>query len=164
MGLKDCIKELLKDTNDADSLEKTEKKIVESEKVPAEKIALPNDKVESDKKESETELEIFTASEEQIDYWHACVNIHIWDFLTPYDLNVGTTAFDSFRIGVDTENHAVTFALDETHYLKIELNDTNVRPIDKEQAEKVLRKVNSMRFEKIKDNPSLRGRVLKQVL
>ena len=94
------------------------------------------------------DVPIYTATAEEINYWHACVNLHISHFLSRYDFDESSVAFDSFKIGVDTESHAVTFALDETHYLKIRLNDTNVRPLDEEQAEKVLRKVNSMRFEK----------------
>lgn len=104
------------------------------------------------------DVPIYTATAKEIHYWHACVNIHILDFLYPYDLGRSSIAFDSFKIGVDTEKHAITFALDDTHYFKIKLNETNVRPIDEIQAEKVLRKVNSMRFEKIKDNSSLRVR------
>lgn len=104
------------------------------------------------------DVPIFTAEQRQIDYWHACVNIHVLDFLYPYDLGRSSIAFDSFKIGVDTEQHAITFAVDDTHYLKIDLNDTNVRPIDKEQAEKVLRVVNTRRFEKVKDHPFYRPR------
>lgn len=103
--------------------------------------------------QSADDVPIYTATSKEIEYWHACVNIHILDFLYPYDLSRGTVAFESFRIGVDDKNHAATFALDDTHYLKIDLNDTNVWAIDEEQAEKVLRKVNAMRFEKIKDSP-----------
>lgn len=99
------------------------------------------------------DVPIYTATAKEIHYWHACVNIYILDFLYPYDLSRGTVAFESFRIGVDDEKHAATFALDDTHYLKIDLNDTNVWAIDEEQAEKVLRKVNAMRFEKVKDSP-----------
>ena len=98
--------------------------------------------------QSADDVQIYTATTEEINYWHACVNLHISHFLSRYDFDESSVAFDSFKIGVDTESHAVTFALDETHYLKIRLNDTNVRPLDEEQAEKVLRKVNSMRFEK----------------
>ena len=99
------------------------------------------------------DVPIYTATAKEIHYWHACVNDFILDFLRTYDLDRQSLAFESFRIGVDDEKHAITFSLDDTHYLKIDLNDTNVRPLDKEQAEKVLRKVNAMRFEKIKDSP-----------
>lgn len=104
------------------------------------------------------DVPIYTATAKEIHYWHACVNIHILDFLRTYDLDRQSLAFDSFRIGVDEKSHAITFSLDDTHYLKIDLNDTNVRPLDKEQAEKVLRKVNAMRFEKVKDHPFYRPR------
>lgn len=101
---------------------------------------------------------IFTATSKEIEYWHACVNIHVLDFLRLYDLDRGTIAFDSFKIGVNEKNHSVTFALDDTHFLKFELNDTNVRPMDEAQAEKVLQKVNSLRFEKNKKYPYRRVR------
>ena len=128
----------------------------------AEKISVEVPKVENVAKktveqspsiQSADDVPIYTATKDEIEYWHACVNIHILDFLLPYDLGRGSIAFESFRIGVDEKSHATTFALDDTHYLKFDLNDTNVRPLDKKQAEKVLRKVNAMRFEKIKDSP-----------
>ena len=108
--------------------------------------------------QSADDVPIYTATTKEINYWHACVNIHVLDFLRWYDFDERSVAFDSFKIGVDTESHAVTFALDDTHYLKFDLNDTNVRPLDEEQAEKVLRRANAMRFEKIKNNPRFRGR------
>ena len=98
----------------------------------------------------------YTATVEQINLWHAQVNHFCQSFLRIYDLDCGTTAYDSFKVGVDKENHAITFAIDDTHYLKIDLDDTNVRPIDKEQAEKVLSKINSMRFEQNKAYPFCR--------
>ena len=104
------------------------------------------------------DVPIYTATTKEINYWHACVNLHISHFLSRYDFDERSVAFDSFKIGVDTERHAVTFALDETHYLKFDLNDTNVRPLDEEQAEKVLRRANAMRFEKIKSDPLFHGR------
>lgn len=103
--------------------------------------------------QSADDVPIYTATSKEIEYWHACVNIHVLDFLRLYDLDRGTIAFDSFKIGVDEKTHSATFALDDTHYLKFELNDTNVRPMDEAQAEKVLRKINSMRFEKNKKYP-----------
>ena len=104
-------------------------------------------------KPTDDDVPIYTATAKEIHYWHACVNIHVLDFLRLYDLDRGTIAFDSFKIGVDEKTHSATFALDDTHYLKFELNDTNVRPMDEAQAEKVLRKINSMRFEKNKKYP-----------
>ena len=108
--------------------------------------------------QSADDVPIYTATTEEINYWHACVNIHVLDFLRWYDFDRQSAAFDGFKIGVDEKRHAVTFALDDTHYLKFDLNDTNVRPLDEEQAEKVLRRANAMRFEKIKNNPRFRGR------
>ena len=104
------------------------------------------------------DVPIYTATTEEINYWHACVNLHVLDFLRRYDFDRESATFDGFKIGVDTEKHAVIFALDETHYLKFDLNATNVRPLDKKQAEKVLRRANAMRFEKIKNNPRFRVR------
>ena len=104
------------------------------------------------------DVPIYTATTKEINYWHACVNIHVLDFLRWYDFDRETAAFSAFKIGVDTEKHAVTFALDDTNYLKFDLNDTNVRPLDEEQAEKVLRRANAMRFEKIKSDPLFHGR------
>lgn len=104
------------------------------------------------------DVPIFTATSKEIEYWHACVNIHVLDFLRLYDLDRGTIAFDAFKIGVDEQKHSATFALDDTHYLKFELNDTNVRPMDEAQAEKVLQKINSMRFERNKKYPYRRVR------
>ena len=92
------------------------------------------------------DLPIFTATLNELEFWHACVNCHIQKFLRDYDFGSGSVAYDSFKIGVDEHNHALTFAIDDTHYLKIDLTDNNFLPIDSEQAEKVLRKVNDLRF------------------
>ena len=92
------------------------------------------------------DLPIFTATLKELEFWHACVNCHIQKFLRDYDFGSGSVAYDSFKIGVDEYNHALTFAIDDTHYLKIDLTDNNLLPIDSEQAEKVLRKVNDLRF------------------
>ncbi len=120
--------------------------------VQAEKILETSQDFEND------DVPIYTAEQGKIEYWHACVNIHVLDFLRLYDLDRGTIAFDAFKIGVDEQKHSATFALDDTHFLKFELNDTNVRPMDEAQAEKVLQKVNSLRFEKNKKYPYRRVR------
>lgn len=113
------------------------------------------------------DVPVYTATAKEIHYWHACVDIHILDFLRTYDLDRQSVAFNSFCVGVDDVKHALTFAIDDlrdlpldenARYLKIDLNDTNVRPIDKEQAEKVLRVVNARRFEQVKFNPCYRAR------
>ena len=137
-----------KNSDDVPKVENAEK----SENV-AKKSVEPSPSIQS-----ADDVPIYTATTEEIEYWHACVNIHVLDFLRWYDFDRETAAFDGFKIGVDSERHAVTFALDDTHYLKFDLNDTNVRPLDEEQAEKVLRRANAMRFEKIKNNPRFRGR------
>lgn len=129
----------------------------EKDSADASKVEVPAARKDFDTTAAD-DVPVYTATAKEIHYWHACVNIHILDFLRTYDLDRQSLAFDSFRIGVDDEKHAITFSLDDTHYLKIDLNDTNVRPIDKEQAEKVLRKVNAMRFEKVKDHPFYRPR------
>lgn len=164
---KKILKSLKKTDSDAISANNEEKNVDDNEKISADvsKVkVVPSAKVETSagKIEENSEAQnifdspaddvtIFTTTPAQIEYWHACVNIHIGNLLAQYDLNVGTRAFDAFKIGVAEENHAATFALDDTHYLKFSLNDTNVRPIDKEQAEKVLRKVNALRFDKLKN-------------
>ena len=90
----------------------------------------------------------FTASADQINLWHHQVNLHCQQFLRTYDLDCGTLAYDAFKVGVDTKNHALTFAVDDTRYLKIDLNDSNTMPLDDDQAQTVLRIVNNMRFKK----------------
>ena len=92
------------------------------------------------------DLPILTATLNELEFWHACVNCHIQKFLRDYDFGSGSMAYDSFKIGVDEHNHALTFAIDDTHYLKIDLTDNNLLPIDSEQAERVLLKVNDLRF------------------
>ena len=110
------------------------------------KILRQTEKVKEVESDPADDFPIFTATLKELEFWHACVNCHIQNFLRDYDLSSGSKAYDSFKIGVDEQVHALTFALDDTHYLKIDLTDNNFRPIDMEQAEKVLRKVNDLRF------------------
>lgn len=113
-----------------------------------------------------TDLPIYSATSEQINYWHACGgNVFVQNILRPYDLGYGSTAFDAFKIGLDEESHAITFAVDEeNHYIKIQLTENNVTPTDVKQAEKVFNKVNSMRKERYQDLITRRTITLRTLL
>ena len=97
------------------------------------------------------DVPIYTAKPEEIEYWHCGVTVLVDPFLRRHDFCMGTSAFDAFKIGVDSERHAITFAVDDTHFMKIDLDEYNATILDREQAEKVLRKANEMRFEKLKN-------------
>lgn len=97
------------------------------------------------------EVKIYTATPEEISLWHASVNCHMTLFLSRYDLSTNTYAYDAFQIGVDSKNHALTFALNKTDYMKIDLKENNIEILDWKQAEAVLRKVTEMRFSKVKN-------------
>ena len=94
-----------------------------------------NEKILETSRDFENEdVPIFTAEPKQLDY---C-----------------TRAYNAFKIGLDEEQHAITLAIDdENHYFKIQLEENNATPIDETQAEKILNKVNSMRYERLKNAP-----------
>ncbi len=115
-----------------------------------------NEKILETSRDFENEdVPIFTAEPKQLDYWHAFgCSVMLQRFLRRYDLNECTRAYNAFKIGLDEEQHAITLAIDdENHYFKIQLEENNATPIDETQAEKILNKVNSMRYERLKNAP-----------
>lgn len=96
-------------------------------------------------------LPIYEATAAQIDFWHAsidCANVCLQNILREYDLDfTAVQAFNRFKVGIDYKRHVVTFAVDNTHYYMIQFNKFNSAPIDDNQAQLVLQKINRIRYE-----------------
>ena len=91
---------------------------------------------------------LYSATAAEINYWHAFgCNVFVQRFLANYDLDVyhDVRTFDALRIGYDSQRRFVTFAVDESHYYRIELNG-NMRPIDLSAAETVLSTIQQLRL------------------
>ena len=93
-------------------------------------------------------LPIYEATPAQINYWHGHgSNVFLQALLREYDLDYShPSAYNHFKIGLDTKRHVATFALDDNHYLAIELNQWNSAPLDKTQARLVLEKICAIRI------------------
>ena len=83
--------------------------------------------------------------------WHAFGGLcELQDLLQEYDLGFGSCdkAYNRFKIGYNVQEHYASFAIDETHYYKIQFTDYDSEPADKEFADRVLKKINSVRSER----------------
>lgn len=91
------------------------------------------------------ELPIYETTTRQLDYWHAFgSNVHLQMLLRWYELDFSTyenRAYDEFKIGFDEKRHVATFAIDETHYYTIQFNEKNSAPVNRADADLVLREI-----------------------
>lgn len=117
-----------------------------NDSVPAQAtIDVPDDETADDL----DDLPIYEAPAAMIDYWHAFGNQVFLDMLLReyrlegYGHNVH--AHDHFRIGMNEARHEATFAIDSTHYYSIPFNEKHTAPLDKQQARRVLGKINRLR-------------------
>lgn len=100
---------------------------------------------------AQADIPIFTASPAEIERWHKnCACRWLNDLIAPYDLSFwscrdggGDKAMHVFKIGWDKEEQFATFALDETHYLRIDFDYDEPRDMD--YAKKVLETINHIR-------------------
>lgn len=99
------------------------------------------------------DLPIFETAKEKINWWHAFgSHCPLQILLQEYELGWGSVykdnAYGKFKIGYNTEEHFASFAIDETHYYKIQFTKYDGEPIDRQAAKKVLKKINAMRSER----------------
>lgn len=91
------------------------------------------------------ELPIYETTTRQLDYWHAFgSNLWLQMLLRQYQLDFSTyenRAFDEFRVGFDERRHVATFAIDETHYYTIQFNEKNSAPVNRDDADLVLKEI-----------------------
>lgn len=91
------------------------------------------------------EFPIYETTTRQLDYWHAFgSNLWLQMLLRQYQLDFSTyenRAFDEFRVGFDERRHVATFAIDETHYYIIQFNKTNSAPVNRDDADLVLKEI-----------------------
>lgn len=110
--------------------------------VMAGNIALDVSKVEEKSKEPE----IYEATAAEINYWHAfSFKVSLQDFLRRYGLDYSGVAnirwYNKNKLGYDQRRHAAIFALDDTHYYKIEFDSRDVEPLNCSEAELVLERI-----------------------
>lgn len=100
------------------------------------------------------DLPISTATAAQIDYWHAFgSNGFLQTLLREYALDFAPAnvhAYNFFKIGLNEARHEATFAIDyeagkTVRYYAIPFNATNTAPMDRQQARRVLERVNQLR-------------------
>lgn len=109
------------------------------------------DTKQADKDISGADLPIYTAAQGEIDCWHAFQSLcGLQVILRPFDLDQHSGIKRWCKTGYDKKNHRAIFALDDTHYYSIQFTPTDGEPVNYEQAEKVLRKLNEIRGEKTK--------------
>ncbi|MBR0288590.1 MAG: hypothetical protein IJQ82_06380 [Selenomonadaceae bacterium] len=89
-------------------------------------------------------LTIYTASARRLHYWHACSNWAAWNLLREYNLDDSSHNLfwhNKFRIGYDRQAHAITLAIDDTHYYRIPFDESDSRPVSYNQAKSVFYKI-----------------------
>lgn len=147
-SFKDQILEWLKDDSDAfcdTSQTKMQSNFQVQEALEGEKSFSPStDFFSKTQFFLDDDIKIFSATEAEINYWHAFGGLcFLQDLLREYNLDYGNAAYDKYKIGYNEQEHAATFALDETHYYKIPFTSANGEVLDKDFADKVLRKIKS---------------------
>ena len=91
-------------------------------------------------------LQIYTTTKDNLKYWHAFGSLcELQKLLQEYDFNFGNSAYDQFKIGYSVEGHFASFAIDDTHYYKIQFTEYDGEPIDRKSAAAVFEKIKSLR-------------------
>lgn len=93
---------------------------------------------------------VYEATKEQIDRWHnATYHISLFHMLKEYQLEEcgkNRAANEYFRVGFDEKRLFATFAISDTRYLAIPIKGFYPgRPVDQEQADRVISKINQLR-------------------
>ena len=158
--LKDYVKEWIENharvtSTDATAQESTLDNLPEVEKFekfPEVKGSKVNATSENFAPEVVTEdLPIYETTAKEMNFLHAFGNLcELQTLLQKYDLGFGSRdhAYDKFKVGYNQEEHYASFAIDDTHYYKIQFTEYDGEPIDRQAAKKVLEKINAMRGEK----------------
>lgn len=131
--------------NECEKITNTEEKDV-SESAELEKSMSAEENLDSEKVADD--LPIYEATLEEINWWHAFGSMcELQRLLQEYGLGFGSLdkAYDRFKIGYNEEGHFASFAIDDTHYYKIQFTEYDGEPIDRQEAKKVLEKINTMR-------------------
>ena len=116
-----------------------------------ETVTESEEKIFDNKKNSVDDLLIYTATSAEINLWHGFGSkCELQDLLQECNLGFGSRgdAYNKFKIGYNVKEHYASFAIDDTHYYKIQFNEYDGEPIDRQAAKKVLEKIKAMRGEK----------------
>ena len=116
-----------------------------------EEVTELSEEIFDNKKNSVDDLPIYTATTAEINLWHGFGSkCELQDLVQECDLGFGGRdhAYDKFKVGYNQEEHYASFAIDDTHYYKIQFTEYDGEPIDRQAAKKVLEKINAMRGEK----------------
>ena len=116
-----------------------------------EPITKSAEKIFDNKKNSVDDLPIYTATSADISLWHGYGSkCELQDLLQECNLGFGSRgdAYNKFKIGYNVKEHYASFAIDDTHYYKIQFTEYDGEPINRKAAKKVLEKIKAMRSEK----------------
>ena len=116
-----------------------------------EPVTESEEKIFDNKKTSVDDLPIYTATSAEINLWHGYGSkCELQDLLQECNLGFGSRgdAYNKFKIGYNVKEHYASFAINETHYYKIQFTEYDGEPINRKAAKKVLEKINAMRGEK----------------
>ena len=94
------------------------------------------------------DLPVHEATRGQINAWHVWRDFYtLRQFLYQHDLNWYHKIFsyDAFKVGLDRGRKLATFAIDDTHYLAFDFDETTGQAKDYAEACRVLAKINSLR-------------------
>lgn len=91
---------------------------------------------------ADEEIEIYSATLAQIEQCHNYGGLTAQYLLKVCNFGYYDKFFDKYKIGYDKEEHAATFALDDSTVYKIPFDKNNAAPLDDSQAQKVLQKLN----------------------
>ena len=126
-----------------------EKETAKIEKVPAaENVSSTDTSTDSAENEplaqdspADEEIETFTATPAQLEFWHSYGGLTAQYLLTVCNFGYYDKIFDKYKVGYDVKDHAATFAIDDSRCYKIFFDSKDARPLDNQQAEKVLNQI-----------------------
>ena len=106
----------------------------------------------------EKELELLEATEDEIidwhrndyEYWQWCF-MYLNHFLKNFGFDKGSEDFERFNVGYDRKRHALILAVDDTHYYKIDCDETNKEVLDPDKAVKIFEVLHPLRLKKAKE-------------
>ena len=102
--------------------------------------------------------ELFEATADEIIGWHSD-EVYYWEwrfsilnrYLKNFGFDKGSIDFQRFKVGYDRKRHALIFAVDDTHYYKIDCDETDKNVLDLDKALMVFEALHPLRLQKAKE-------------
>ena len=136
---------------DADVQAKAERETAAREKSQA--------RLQGENSEQQTkECELFEATADEIIGWRSDERYY-WEwrfsslnkYLKNFGFDKGSIDFYRFEVGYDRQRHALIFAVDDTHYYKIDCDETDKYVLDPDKALMVFEALHPLRLQKAKE-------------